>query len=85
MIIMLKIMQNLLNLPAGYATFLWKFFDEHNGVRSDARVFDVGHMGQLKVSGIAALKFLNYMLTNDYVIAGLALLNILYFAMKRVE
>jgi len=48
-------------MPLSYGSSL----DEHNGVRSDARVFDVSHMGQLKVSGHSALKFLNYMLTND--------------------
>jgi aminomethyltransferase len=48
-------------MPLSYGSSL----DEHNGVRSDARVFDVSHMGQLKVSGHAALKFLNYYLTND--------------------
>ena len=49
------------DMPLSYGSSL----DEHNGVRSDVRVFDVSHMGQLKVSGNAALKFLNYMLTND--------------------
>lgn len=39
--------------------------EEHAGVREDLRVFDVSHMGQIEVSGQDALKFLNYMLTND--------------------
>ena len=47
-----KIMQNLLRLLAGKCHFLTEVqLDEHNGVRTDARVFDVSHMGQLKVSG----------------------------------
>ena len=48
-------------MPLSYGSSV----DEHNGVRTDARVFDVSHMGQLKVSGPSSLKLLNYMLTND--------------------
>lgn len=38
---------------------------EHNAVRRTAGLFDIGHMGILKVSGENALPYLQRMLTND--------------------
>jgi aminomethyltransferase len=39
--------------------------EEHRTVRSGAGLFDLGHMGQVDVSGPDALAFLNYVATND--------------------
>ena len=39
--------------------------DEHLAVRNAAGVFDISHMGEIFVSGHAALNFLNGILTND--------------------
>ena len=39
--------------------------DEHLAVRSAAGLFDISHMGEVSVSGAAALEFLNRTLTND--------------------
>jgi aminomethyltransferase len=39
--------------------------DEHRAVRSTAGLFDLGHMGQVRVSGPDALVFLQYTTTND--------------------
>ena len=38
---------------------------EHNSVRSSAGIFDIGHMGALKVAGKNALSFLQKTLSND--------------------
>lgn len=38
---------------------------EHNAVRRSAGLFDIGHMGILKVSGESALPYLQRLLTND--------------------
>ena len=38
---------------------------ESKAVRNAAGIFDIGHMGALKVSGVAALPFLQRVLTND--------------------
>ncbi|MCL4112219.1 UNVERIFIED_CONTAM: hypothetical protein GTU68_016511 [Idotea baltica] len=38
---------------------------EHNAVRNSLGVFDISHMGQLEVSGAAAERWLNGVLTND--------------------
>lgn len=38
---------------------------EHRAVRSQAGLFDLGHMGQLEVTGPDALAFLQYTTTND--------------------
>lgn len=38
---------------------------EHRAVRRQAGLFDLGHMGQLKVTGPDALTFLQYTTTND--------------------
>jgi aminomethyltransferase len=39
--------------------------DEHNAVRKAAGLFDLGHMGQVDVTGPDALAFLQYISTND--------------------
>lgn len=39
--------------------------EEHKGVRMNAGLFDVSHMGEIVVSGKNAGKFLDYVLTND--------------------
>lgn len=38
---------------------------EHNAVRNKAGLFDVSHMGEITVKGKDALKFINYLMTND--------------------
>ncbi|MBI5685575.1 MAG: glycine cleavage system aminomethyltransferase GcvT [Verrucomicrobia bacterium] len=38
---------------------------EHNAVRADCGVFDISHMGEVRVSGPRAQMFLNHLLTND--------------------
>jgi len=39
--------------------------DEHHAVRNAAGVFDISHMGEVFVSGVAGEAFLNAILTND--------------------
>ncbi|HEY9510130.1 MAG TPA: hypothetical protein VIV82_09745, partial [Verrucomicrobiae bacterium] len=39
--------------------------DEHLAVRNAAGIFDISHMGEITVSGVAAGEFLNSVLTND--------------------
>jgi len=39
--------------------------DEHLAVRTAAGVFDISHMGEVTVSGLGAVAFLNRVLTND--------------------
>jgi aminomethyltransferase len=39
--------------------------DEHLAVRNAAGIFDISHMGEVTVSGAAAVEFLNHLLTND--------------------
>lgn len=39
--------------------------EEHKTVRTEAGLFDLGHMGQLDVTGPDALAFLQYVTTND--------------------
>lgn len=39
--------------------------DEHNTVRNAAGLFDLGHMGQVDVSGPDALSYLQYVTSND--------------------
>jgi aminomethyltransferase len=39
--------------------------DEHLAVRRAAGLFDISHMGELKISGVRAEEFLNHVLTND--------------------
>jgi aminomethyltransferase len=48
-------------MPVQYSGIL----NEHRAVRSAAGLFDLGHMGQVDVSGPGALNFLQYVTTND--------------------
>jgi aminomethyltransferase len=48
-------------MPLYYASII----AEHNSVRSSAGLFDIGHMGALKVTGKNALSFLQKTLSND--------------------
>ncbi|MHA1238848.1 MAG: glycine cleavage system aminomethyltransferase GcvT [Candidatus Odinarchaeia archaeon] len=54
---------------AGYHMPIWYnntgIIEEHLAVRNNAGIFDVTHMGRLKVTGKDAEEFLNYMCTND--------------------
>lgn len=38
---------------------------EHEKVRTDAGIFDVSHMGEITVKGKDAIKYVNYLVTND--------------------
>jgi len=48
-------------MPVQYSTIM----DEHLAVRKSAGLFDISHMGEVRVSGTGALDFLNHTLTND--------------------
>lgn len=48
-------------MPVQYTSIL----DEHRSVRNAAGMFDVSHMGEVKVQGPDAKRFLNYLVTND--------------------
>lgn len=48
-------------MPVQYAGII----AEHRCVRSEAGLFDLGHMGQVEVTGPDALSFLQYIATND--------------------
>src|SRR6187401_3058645 len=48
-------------MPVQYSGIM----DEHRAVRSAAGLFDLGHMGQVRVTGADALAFLQYVTTND--------------------
>lgn len=48
-------------MPVQYSGIL----AEHRAVREDAGLFDLGHMGELEVTGPDALAFLQYTTTND--------------------
>lgn len=50
-------------LPVQYKTGV---IAEHKAVREKAGLFDVSHMGEITVSGSAALEALNHLLTNDF-------------------
>lgn len=49
------------SMPVQYAGII----AEHRAVRSQAGLFDLGHMGQVDVSGPDALNFLQFVTTND--------------------
>ena len=49
---------------------------EHNAVRNAVGVFDVSHMGEVRVTGPESEKFVNYIFTND--IAGANLGQVFY-------
>jgi aminomethyltransferase len=48
-------------MPVQYSGIL----DEHRAVRTTAGLFDLGHMGQIRVDGPDALAFLQHVTTND--------------------
>jgi glycine cleavage system T protein (aminomethyltransferase) len=48
-------------MPVQYSSIL----DEHLAVRKSAGLFDISHMGEVRVSGAGARDFLNHILTND--------------------
>lgn len=48
-------------MPVQYSGII----DEHRAVRSAAGLFDLGHMGQVRVEGPDALDYLQYVTTND--------------------
>src|SRR5438874_1529798 len=48
-------------MPVQYSSIV----DEHLAVRKAAGLFDISHMGELRVAGPGALDFLNHHLTND--------------------
>mgnify|MGYP006278698301 CR=1 FL=1 len=39
--------------------------EEHNNVRANAGLFDLGHMGRIRINGRDRLKFTQYVFTND--------------------
>jgi len=48
-------------MPVQYSSIV----DEHLAVRRAGGLFDISHMGEVSVTGAAAVAFLNYLLTND--------------------
>lgn len=52
-------------LPVQYGTGVIK---EHMAVRTACGLFDVSHMGEIRVQGPDAVKYLNHLLTNDYTV-----------------
>src|SRR5438552_14115665 len=48
-------------MPVQYTSII----DEHKAVRTAAGIFDISHMGEVTVSGLASADFLNRTLTND--------------------
>jgi aminomethyltransferase len=48
-------------MPVQYTSIM----DEHLVVRKSAGIFDISHMGEVRISGDAAEQFLNHVLTND--------------------
>jgi aminomethyltransferase len=48
-------------MPVQYRSIL----EEHKAVRRTAGLFDVSHMGEVRVDGPNAAKFLNHLVTND--------------------
>ena len=48
-------------MPVSYSGIL----EEHRAVRTAAGLFDLGHMGQVRVTGSDALDFLQHITTND--------------------
>lgn len=49
------------DMPIQYAGIT----EEHNAVRHEVGVFDVSHMGEVRVTGPDACKFVNHIFTND--------------------
>lgn len=63
-------------LPVQYPTGV---IAEHKAVRTACGLFDVSHMGEIRLSGPGALTTLNHLMTNDY--TGLAVGRVRYSAM----
>jgi aminomethyltransferase len=49
------------NMPVQYSGIL----DEHNAVRKSVGLFDVSHMGEIEITGPEALKFVDFVATNN--------------------
>ena len=49
------------DMPIQYSSII----DEHNAVRQACGVFDVSHMGEVRVKGTDAERFVNHIFTND--------------------
>lgn len=49
------------DMPIEYSDIV----SEHNAVRTSAGVFDVSHMGEVRVSGPQAIEMVNHIFTND--------------------
>ena len=49
------------DMPIQYSTII----DEHNAVRQHCGVFDVSHMGEVRMKGPDAERFVNHIFTND--------------------
>ncbi len=64
-------------MPVQYTSIL----EEHRAVRESVGLFDVSHMGEVKVAGADAEKYLNYLATNDVarLIDGKALYSMLCY------
>ena len=60
------------DMPIQYSSII----DEHNAVRQHCGVFDVSHMGEVRVTGADAERFVNHIFTND--IAGAPVGKIFY-------
>src|SRR5207237_10278900 len=50
-----------LEMPVQYSSII----DEHLAVRKAAGLFDISHMGEVRVQGSGAAAFLNHLLTKD--------------------
>ena len=60
------------DMPIQYSSII----DEHNAVRQHCGVFDVSHMGEVRVTGPDAERYVNHIFTNN--VEGLAVGKILY-------
>ena len=67
------------DMPIQYAGIT----EEHNAVRQHVGVFDVSHMGEVRVKGKDALRFVNHIFTND--VAGASDGQIYYGMMCRED
>ncbi len=56
-----------LTLFAGFEMPLWYkgIIPEHLAVRNSVGIFDISHMGRVKITGADSERFLNYVITND--------------------
>jgi aminomethyltransferase len=49
------------HMPVQYSSII----DEHHAVRRAAGLFDIAHMGRLRLTGLDAVRFLDHLVTND--------------------